>query len=701
MASTYASLINVPLIIQGSELDISKNFTNKNIICIGNLDKNCNEKYNLEELQKKYIEMTKTDKIIFIDTKDINYSVIDKFQPDKSKPIYEIYGKNSLSSPILASAKHEVIFNSNSDNYNTITNNLNQKINTFFPDLFNNKYPTHKVNLKNYTLYIYDINSKMNEIIDISGKNNLFDSFSIYKDNVVFKYSYNHTKIFLYNNLLKNKKEIETPFIHRDKTRPAFPQIFNNTIIYVDYNFNSHYYNLLTNEDKIFSNKWGVSYIDIYDNYIIFVSNGNLYLYNLNTSEEKYLGQVTEGYPSIYKTNIIWVGYNETYDYLENKYLYLYDILTNQKRKIVNNIIGGYDYFGISPKLFEDKIIWTVMEYENIQLFDISKDHQKKVISGNYIRDGFINENNIYWLDKGNIFVYNTNDNSQSLIINSSEYWVDNFKISNGKIVYTSKDYYNLINFKGYLTIISSTIQFKEAFYNSEKLIKRARGTSLDSLYANVNTENDILTNYFVGRIAGITSSDVSSYIARDLFYNNLKKTNDIELMASKTNNKEVNLNDAKDMYKKFSDAGFNVYLDLHKDSDIYYALPLMFKNKTMISYADHGETDFAGILSSEIPYLTSTIIFANGCATCETLGENSESFCLNALRKGAIAYFGFVSPASGGDETFKRIINKIYYSNLDLGNAFARSYYSPQVIFLGDPTFNLNSQYKLKEELK
>jgi len=119
MASIYASLINAPLIIQGISLDIDKNFEDKNIICVGNVNKNCDESYSLDELQKKYVDMTNTDKIVLVNPNDLNIKVEELFQPEKSaNPIYEIYSKTSLASPILASAKHEVIFSIKLDSLN-------------------------------------------------------------------------------------------------------------------------------------------------------------------------------------------------------------------------------------------------------------------------------------------------------------------------------------------------------------------------------------------------------------------------------------------------------------------------------------------------------------------------------------------------------------------------------------------------------
>jgi hypothetical protein len=110
LASTYASLLNAPLIIQGEGLDKDEIFAGKNIICVGNVNRNCNENYNLEQLQKKYVELTNTDKIILVNSNDLDIEVEEQFQPEKSSnPIFELYGKTSLAAPILASAKQELI----------------------------------------------------------------------------------------------------------------------------------------------------------------------------------------------------------------------------------------------------------------------------------------------------------------------------------------------------------------------------------------------------------------------------------------------------------------------------------------------------------------------------------------------------------------------------------------------------------------
>ena len=140
MASTYASLINAPLIIQGhSKIDL----INRTVICVGDVNRNCDEQYNLEELQKKYVEKTNTDKIILVNPDDLDIKISEQFQPDKSgKPIYEIYSKTSLASPILASAKHEVIISTRETDYFSVDKFIEETIDELFDSTYDVEYLT-------------------------------------------------------------------------------------------------------------------------------------------------------------------------------------------------------------------------------------------------------------------------------------------------------------------------------------------------------------------------------------------------------------------------------------------------------------------------------------------------------------------------------------------------------------------------------
>ena len=137
LATTYASLINAPLIISGSDLDNHTFYENKNIICVSN-----NEELNLgtqrclnkSALEKKYVNLTNTNKIILINSNDLNISVNQIFQSNNSNyPINKLYSETSLVAPILASAKHELIISTQDSNYQIVDLFIKNKITELSP----------------------------------------------------------------------------------------------------------------------------------------------------------------------------------------------------------------------------------------------------------------------------------------------------------------------------------------------------------------------------------------------------------------------------------------------------------------------------------------------------------------------------------------------------------------------------------------
>jgi len=136
LASTYASLLNAPLIIEGAIEDIpviessdatqitgeitgseTTKFSDKHVILIGNVNcpeeaRICSSFRTIQELQEKYIELTNTDKLLLVNPNDLDNDIklLYPFQPEKSsEKLVNMFGKHSLTAPILASAKHELI----------------------------------------------------------------------------------------------------------------------------------------------------------------------------------------------------------------------------------------------------------------------------------------------------------------------------------------------------------------------------------------------------------------------------------------------------------------------------------------------------------------------------------------------------------------------------------------------------------------
>jgi hypothetical protein len=176
LASTYASLINAPLIIQGTVHDSANIFSGRNVVCIGSVTpagSSCSETYNLGQLQQKYVERTNTDKVILVNPDDYKGKSI-----EIDGTTYIIHKKVSLIAPILASAKHELIISITKTNSEEIDNYLEQKISELFND--NVKYLTimassefipHSEKMEGFSLYDWRISLDASSYADLTGDN--------------------------------------------------------------------------------------------------------------------------------------------------------------------------------------------------------------------------------------------------------------------------------------------------------------------------------------------------------------------------------------------------------------------------------------------------------------------------------------------------------------------------------------------------
>lgn len=116
MAATYASLLNVPLIIKNSALDQPSNLKGKSMICIGKKPPSmaCDVQYTKKDLLKHYLKLTGTQNIVLVNSNDLNLGVSGIFQPEKTAlSISTTFSKLSLGAPILASARHALLLSVN------------------------------------------------------------------------------------------------------------------------------------------------------------------------------------------------------------------------------------------------------------------------------------------------------------------------------------------------------------------------------------------------------------------------------------------------------------------------------------------------------------------------------------------------------------------------------------------------------------
>ncbi|MFH0874918.1 MAG: hypothetical protein V1859_03200 [archaeon] len=212
------------------------------------------------------------------------------------------------------------------------------------------------------------------------------------------------------------------------------------------------------------------------------------------------------------------------------------------------------------------------------------------------------------------------------------------------------------------------------------------------------DTNNDNKPDLFAGRIQGITTSDVTSYLARDLFYSRLSPTHNVKFMASSFS---YMISNTQRYASAFSAKGYNT-VAVTNAASCYNFNPSEWSNQRFISYMDHGSENWAGINSKDIPKLDNSIVFNDACSTCASY--NQYSFCNLAIRQGGIAHMGAVCIAWTGNYIYRNTMSGLYYDNLTLGEAFQKGYvydqYDYMTTLVGDPAFMLNPPYKLSAKL-
>lgn len=777
VASTYASLINAPLLIEdyNDKIDLF----NKEIICVGNININCSKKYNLKELQEEYIKITNTDKIILVNPDDLILKIYGEIYPKNSpNSVRTLFNKISLSAPILASAKQEIILTTPSTDYKEISQHINDFIDEFMPYLINNPqgitneedvyYSSDKLYKKNLltnkikstfsfidnsdlNLIYYndkmlfkDITLKVLDLDDYSVKiikdteNKEIKYYNFYSDGVIYnileRNGNNNYSCSLYSYNLETEK---TKFLYKYNKYCYDIKSSNNYVL--DYKIeggacyksktecsndnpcSKKYCSLNGNEcvdqSQCFGGKSDLCIVDLCKDSIY-----SLYLYNIKSNKtEKISYVVNEHNFDVGKNYAAWA---------DNKTVFTYDLSSKSTISFkVNETINPI-------KVEDNYVTWLSFKgtgqnkVYSISVYDILNDKLMSIFPGGSFNYQIYNEKIIFvkknnetycsftgklcqdekdclqdemCIPKENIIVYNLKSNK------TEEIEIE--KPSPKKVIYRDNSIYfisrtiNNNSIYGYLTIISppNAIPFREDTQNFQAEVFRALdGTE----YADIYLE-DRYSDLGVGRIQGITISDSSSYMSRDIFYDKLPKTNDMFFYSSSIDYMVRNTNS---WTNSFNSSGYNVKCSVISIKGVEtpfcsnndeYKWSEYWKNKILVSYADHGYTNLAGIKSNEIPDLKNTVVFIDACATCSTTSQ--DSFCNNVIRKGGLGYFGSVSVAFAGKRIYRDTMNGIFYDNLSLGYAFSKSNsYKNEytTMLIGDPTFTLNPEKKLLEKL-
>ena len=256
---------------------------------------------------------------------------------------------------------------------------------------------------------------------------------------------------FVYGQINNNSKQWN-PAVYDDRVVWKKTLIdYQNGDIYL-YNFNTSIENRITASgsadkpaiygDRIVWEDWRRGAVWENDHSVRFIH--DVYMYNISTSKET---QITTsgsaGHPAIYGDKIVWV------DSRRGGQIYMYDISTSKETLISTS---GKAY---SPAIYGDKIVWEDRRsgYNNntIYMYNISTSKETQISTSGKANNPAIYGDKIVWVDRrsgyynNNIYIYNISTSKETQITTSGS--VGNPAIYGDRIVWTDSqkvsDIYN------------------------------------------------------------------------------------------------------------------------------------------------------------------------------------------------------------------------------------------------------------------
>lgn len=268
---------------------------------------------------------------------------------------------------------------------------------------------------------------------------------------------------------------------------------------------------------------------------------------------------------------------------------------------------------------------------------------------------------------------------------------INNFNIANESI----HDQVKELNISPeYLTIFASPNSIPDSLFNKCHKTGYQYRDSVDYLYANFNNE---IINY--GRIYGITISDSSSYVARSLFFDEIKNKDNSGLLIGHSfiryseNMKKIN--DA------INESGYEsiCYTGQKMDGCIKETkVPIKeYSNKDFIIFGDHGFSDewYSTLKSKNTPIIDLSYVFSHACSTNNFWEGKNKLMSANMIRNGAISYQGS-NGISVSDNSESIAIQKLTKENITLGELNKQLtekliHYKDSYELIGDPLLKPN----------
>lgn len=289
--------------------------------------------------------------------------------------------------------------------------------NASFPAIYKDRIVWNEGSWRNSSIYMYNISthketkvtaSKLGIHSDIFIKPVIFEDRIIWHDSRNGGYEYD---IYMHN-LSTNK---DTQISKRNNSLDAFPAIYGDGIVWMDYHGGIYMYNLTTCKETQITADDGVYNPDIYGDRVVWVDmsvdgNPNIYMYEISTHKQIQIttsGSVLYNSVAIYGDRIVWADLRNSVVNWKlpgngsgiKSDIYMYDLLTKKENQITTSGSAG------SPDIYDNRIVWTDTrsnEKSDIYMYDISTKKQIQITTNKSAAVPVIYGNNVAWMDYRN-----------------------------------------------------------------------------------------------------------------------------------------------------------------------------------------------------------------------------------------------------------------------------------------------------------
>lgn len=699
ICAEYAALINAPLLFDGYTSNWDAVYS-KNAIVIGSLRRTTRDRleataniiaeYTMEEAQEEYAEATGTDKMLLVNPGDLDISVFQNFRPARIAGIYNhIYTKDSLVAPYLAASKREVIITVPDRNYDHIDAHINSEMERLdingrgssppYLTIMGSpaaipvaQYDPHRASAKiygdrvvyldmpdgNLDVFVYDIATGTTTQVSDSPENELHPS--IYGDKVMYT---------TYESL--TAETTNTNIIVKRIGSPSATMIAGTA----------------TAEEQ------GVLYGD---SYAWMEGSGWGRVYACNTSlpttqdgscsgagPNSMNGANTGKHPAIYGQFVVWSdNRNANATHTKNYDIYLGDLRGTSRTWVTNEPSQQ-----IFPQIYKDYIVWQGNDDGSWDVYMCDRgldgrsggclagDRKTKLSTSGQNRYPSVWEDIVVWetntdsgLDFGIVVMNITSGETEEIYRSASGMKAESAPWVQGNRVVFIVPENSSLGVRRYVKVYDlasgSFIASIPTLVSGGECNAGRTWLELDTRYYGTSGANMGERDIAVGRIAGITVSDTSSYVNRELFMFELTKDNNALVIIREHWGDGISSPDGRngsiigpyaralfwtpDVESEFSDVEF---IAGHENVDAAAGRDYInshYNTSYLILYDDHGWTEgFSHAMSTSYlrdnnMWMYPSTVMSVACSTCDFhRSDKKDLFCANNLRYGALHFHG------------------------------------------------------------